>query len=99
MTFTNLQGNCLSHASAGRCGFRGSKKATPYAAGVIMRQAAEKAMNQYGMKDVTVVVRGIGSGRHGAIRALNGLGLAVSSIHDKTSIPHGGCRPKKVRRV
>jgi small subunit ribosomal protein S11 len=99
VSFTDAQGNCLSQSSAGRCGFKGSKKATPYAAGIIVKQAAEKAIANHGLKDVHVYVRGIGSGRDGAIRALNGQGFSILSIHDLTPTPHNGCRPKKARRV
>ena len=98
VAFTDLSGNVLSWSSAGVCGFKGPKKATPYAASVIVKDAAEK-LKAYGMTEVAVFVRGVGSGREGAIRALNANGFTVSAIKDVTPIPHNGCRPKKVRRV
>ncbi|MBI2483600.1 30S ribosomal protein S11 [Candidatus Uhrbacteria bacterium] len=98
VTFTDANGNVLAWSSAGVCGFRGPKKATPYAASVIVRDAAEK-VQPYGLTEVVVFVKGIGSGREGAVRALNAHGFTVTSIKDVTPIPHNGCRPKKVRRV
>jgi small subunit ribosomal protein S11 len=98
VTFTDQQGNALAQSSAGRCGFRGPKKSTPYAAGVIVRDASER-VREIGLKDIDVFVRGIGSGRDGAIRALNAQGFNMISIRDLTPIPHNGCRPKKPRRV
>lgn len=98
VTFTDQHGNTLVQSSAGRCGFKGPKKSTPYAAGIIVRDAAER-VKEYGLKDVDVLVRGIGSGRDGAIRALNSQGFNMMSIKDMTPIPHNGCRKKKVRRV
>lgn len=98
VTFTDLSGNTLSQSSAGRCGFKGPKKSTPYAAGVIVKNAVEK-LADIGLKDVDVMVMGIGSGREGAIRALNAQGLNIMSIEDKTPMPHNGCRPKKPRRM
>ena len=98
ISLTDPVGNVLSWSSAGICGFKGPKKATPYAASIIVKDAVEKAQ-PYGLVDVTVLVRGVASGREGAIRALNANGLNVLSIKDLTPIPHNGCRPKKVRRV
>ncbi|MCW1930136.1 MAG: 30S ribosomal protein S11 [Candidatus Kerfeldbacteria bacterium] len=98
VTFTDLTGNTLSQSSAGRCGFKGPKKSTPYAAGVIVKNAVEK-LADIGLKDIDVLVMGIGSGREGAIRALNAQGLNIMSIEDKTPMPHNGCRPKKPRRM
>lgn len=98
VTFTDSHGNALAQSSAGRCGFRGPKKSTPYAASVIVRDAAER-VREYGLKDVDVFITGIGSGREGAVRALNAQGFNMLSILDKTPIPHNGCRPKKIRRV
>lgn len=98
VTFTDMQGNTLAQSSAGRCGFKGPKKSTPYAAGVIVKNAAEKLVD-IGLKDVDVSVMGIGSGREGAIRALNAQGFNIMTIEDKTPVPHNGCRPKKPRRV
>ena len=98
VTITDTQGNAISWASAGEMGFRGSKKSTPFAA----QTAAEKAANaakEHGLKSVEVFVKGPGSGRETAIRSLQAAGLEVSSIQDKTPIPHNGCRPKKRRRV
>jgi len=98
VTFTDLNGDTLGQSSAGHVGFRGPKKSTPYAAGVIIQKAAEK-IKPYGLKEVSVFVKGIGGGREAAIRALNANGIQVLSIKDITPIPHNGCRPKKPRRV
>lgn len=98
VTLTDQNGNVLSWASAGQCGFKGPKKSTPYAATVIVKNVCEKA-RKYGLKEVSVFVRGIGGGREAAIRALNANGLIVSGIKDITPIPHNGCRAKKPRRV
>ncbi len=98
VTLTDPDGNVLSWASAGNAGFRGPKKATPYAASIIVRNAAERAVD-YGLKEVHVFVRGVGQGRESAIRALNANGLNVLSIKDVTPIPHNGCRPSRPRRV
>ncbi len=98
VTFTDLNGDSLGQSSAGQVGFRGPKKSTPYAAGVIIQKAVEK-IKPYGLKEVSVFVKGIGGGREAAIRALNANGIQVLSIKDITPIPHNGCRPKKPRRV
>lgn len=98
VTLTDQSGNVLSWASAGLAGFKGPKKSTPYAAQIIARIAVEKA-KEYGLQEVSVFVKGVGTGRESAIRALNANGLIVSSIKDVTPIPHNGCRPKKPRRV
>lgn len=98
VTFTDLNGNVLAFSSAGVVGFKGPKKSTPYAASVIVKDASEK-LKPYGMTDVNVFVRGVGSGREGALRALNTCGLTVLGLKDVTPIPHNGCRPRKVRRV
>lgn len=98
ITLTDPVGNVLSWASAGVAGFKGPKKSTPYAAQIITRIAVEKA-KEYGLSEVSVFVKGVGTGRESAIRALNANGLIVSSIKDVTPIPHNGCRPKKPRRV
>ncbi|NQT49223.1 30S ribosomal protein S11 [Candidatus Kuenenbacteria bacterium] len=98
VSLTDQAGNVISFSSAGANGFRGPKKATPYAATVIVRDAAEKA-KPYGLKDVNVFVRGVGMGRESAVRALNANGLNVLSIKDVTPIPHNGCRKRKPRRV
>lgn len=98
VTLTDLGGNVLTWSSAGRMGFRGPKKSTPYAAGVIVRDAAER-VKPYGLAEVNVLVTGVGSGREAAIRALHANGLVVLSIKDVTPIPHNGCRPPRPRRV
>jgi len=99
VTLTDIQGNVLSWASAGIAGFRGPKKSTPYAAQIITRIAVGKAREEYGLQEVSVFIRGVGTGRESAVRALNNNGLIVTSIKDITPIPHNGCRPKKPRRV
>lgn len=98
ISFADMQGNVLSQSSAGRCGFKGPKKSTPYAAGIIVKAAAEKVVD-FGLKDVHVSVKGVGSGRDGALRAINANGFNILSITDTTPVPHNGCRPKKPRRV
>lgn len=98
ITFTDRVGNALTQSSAGHSGFRGPKKSTPYAAGVIVRNAVERT-RPYGLKEVNVFVKGVGSGREAAIRALNANGIIVLSIKDVTPIPHNGCRARKPRRV
>ena len=98
MTITDLQGNALSWSSAGSLGFRGSKKSTPFAAQTAAETAARGAM-EHGLKTVEVYVKGPGSGRESAIRALQTAGLDVNMIKDVTPIPHNGCRPPKRRRV
>ena len=98
LTFTDGGGDALVQCSAGQVGFRGPKKSTPYAAGIIVSKAAEK-VRPYGLKEVNVFVKGVGGGREAAIRALNANGINVLSIKDITPIPHNGCRPKKPRRV
>ena len=98
VTLTDDQGNALSWASAGGLGFRGSKKSTPYAA-QMAAETATKAAIVHGLKNVDVFVKGPGSGREAAIRALQANGLQVESIRDVTPVPHNGCRPPKRRRV
>ena len=98
VTFTDDQGNALASSSAGQNGFRGPKKATPYAASKVVEKAVEM-VGPYGLKEVSVFVKGIGGGRESAIRGLNNQGLIVTSIKDTTPIPHNGCRPPKRRRV
>lgn len=98
VTLTDPNGNVLSWGSAGGQGFKGSRKSTPYAAQVTAETAARKAMD-HGLRQVDVYVKGPGSGREAAIRALQQTGLAVTSITDVTPIPHNGCRPPKRRRV
>ena len=98
VTITDLQGNAVSWASAGEMGFRGSRKSTPFAAQTAAETAAKAAI-EHGMKTVEVYVKGPGSGRESAIRALEAVGLQVTMIKDVTPIPHNGCRPPKRRRV
>ena len=98
VTITDLSGNALSWASSGGLGFRGSRKSTPFAAQTAAETAAKAAM-EHGLKTVEVYVKGPGSGREAAIRALQAAGLDVSMIKDVTPIPHNGCRPPKRRRV
>ena len=98
VTITDLNGNAISWASAGEMGFRGSRKSTPYAAQTAAETAAAAAM-EHGLKTVEVYVKGPGSGREAAIRALQAAGLEVTMIKDVTPIPHNGCRPPKRRRV
>ncbi|NLS85723.1 MAG: 30S ribosomal protein S11 [Ruminococcaceae bacterium] len=98
VTITDVQGNAISWASAGGLGFRGSRKSTPYAAQTAAETAAKAAM-EHGMKSVEVYVKGPGSGRESAIRALQATGLEVNMIKDVTPIPHNGCRPPKRRRI
>jgi small subunit ribosomal protein S11 len=99
VTATDLNGNVISWASAGMAGFKGPKKATSYAAQIITKIVLMKAKDEYGMKEASVFVKGIGTGREAAIRAVNANGINVTSIKDITPIPHNGCRPKKPRRV
>ena len=98
ITISDQNGNVLSWSSAGSMGFKGSRKNTPYAAGMAAETAAKAAM-EYGLKQVEVYVKGPGAGREAAIRSLQAAGLEVSMIKDVTPIPHNGCRPPKRRRV
>ncbi len=98
VTITDPQGNVLCWGSSGGAGFKGSRKSTPYAAGLAADSAGRKAMEQ-GMRQVDVFVKGPGSGREAAIRSLQAAGLQITSIVDITPIPHNGCRPPKKRRV
>ena len=98
VTLTDVHGNALSWASAGQLGFKGSRKATPYAAQMAAESATKAAM-EHGLRSVEVFVKGPGSGREAAIRALQATGLDVTMIKDVTPIPHNGCRPPKRRRV
>ncbi len=98
VSLTDQTGAVLVVCSAGQAGFKGAKKATPYAAGIIVKNAVEK-VKDYGLKDVEVFVKGVGMGRDAAIRALYANGLNVSSIKDVTPVPHNGCRPRRPRRV
>ena len=98
VTITDTQGNAISWASAGEMGFKGSKKSTPFAAQTAAETAAKAAI-VHGLKSVDVMVKGPGSGREAAIRALSACGIEVTSIKDVTPVPHNGCRPPKRRRV
>jgi small subunit ribosomal protein S11 len=98
VTITDRQGNTLSWATSGGCGFRGSRKSTPFAAQVAAEKAGVAAQ-EYGVKSVEVRVMGPGPGRESAVRALNACGLKITNIADVTPIPHNGCRPPKKRRV
>ena len=98
ITITDAQGNAISWSSAGALGFKGSRKSTPYAAQVAAEDAARKAA-EHGMRTLEVEVRGPGSGRESALRALQAAGFLITSIRDVTPIPHNGCRPRKRRRV
>jgi len=99
VSITDLQGNVLSWASAGVAGFKGPKKSTPYAAQIISRLAVGKAREEFGLMDVVVYVKGVGTGRESAIRSLNNNGLNITQIKDVTPVPHNGCRQRKPRRV
>ncbi|KAA5801544.1 30S ribosomal protein S11 [Alkalicaulis satelles] len=98
ITITDAQGNAISWSSAGTMGFKGSRKSTPYAAQVAAEDAGRKAQ-EHGLKTLEVKVSGPGSGRESALRALQSIGLVITTIHDVTPIPHNGCRPPKRRRV
>ena len=98
ITITDAQGNTISWSSAGAQGFKGSRKSTPYAAQMAAEDAGKKAM-EHGMKNLEVEVRGPGSVRESALRALQAAGFTITSIRDVTPIPHNGCRPRKRRRV
>jgi len=99
VTLTDMKGDVISWASAGIAGFKGPKKSTPYAAQIIARLAVGKAREEYGLSEVSVFVKGVGTGRESAVRALNSNGLIVTSIKDITPIPHNGCRVRRPRRV
>ncbi len=98
VTITDLSGNSIGWSSAGKCGYRGSKKSTAYVAQVVAQDASRQAMG-HGLKEVSVKVKGPGTGRESAIRALQAIGLEVTVIIDETPVPHNGCRPRKQRRV
>ncbi len=98
ITITDAQGNAISWSSSGHMGFKGSRKSTPYAAQIAAEDAGRKAQ-EHGLKTLEVRVRGPGSGRESALRALQSVGLTITTIHDITAIPHNGCRPPKRRRV
>lgn len=98
VTLCDANGNVLAWSSAGASGFKGPKKATPYAASIVVKNALDKA-TEYGLKEVNLFITGVGQGREGAIRAFNTQGISLLSIKDITSIPHNGCRPPRPRRV
>ena len=98
ITITDRQGNALSWATSGGAGFKGSRKSTPFAAQVAAERAGRAAV-EYGVKNLEVRIKGPGPGRESAVRALNALGLKISSISDVTPVPHNGCRPPKRRRI
>ena len=98
ITITDRQGNALSWATSGGAGFKGSRKSTPFAAQVAA-ESAGRAAQEYGVKNLEVRIKGPGPGRESAVRALNALGLKISSISDVTPVPHNGCRPPKRRRI
>ncbi len=98
ITISDRQGNTLAWATAGGCGFRGSRKSTPFAAQIASQKAGETAQ-EYGMKNLEVFIKGPGPGRESAVRALNAIGFKILNITDVTPIPHNGCRPPKKRRV
>jgi len=98
ITITDVQGNAIAWASSGSQGFKGSRKSTPYAAQIAAESAGKKAM-EHGMKTLEIEVKGPGSGRESALRALQTVGFTITAIRDVTPIPHNGCRPRKRRRV
>jgi small subunit ribosomal protein S11 len=98
ITITDAQGNVISWSTAGAMGFKGSRKSTPYAAQMAAEDAGRKAQ-EHGMRELSVKVKGPGSGRESALRALQSIGFTITAIQDITPIPHNGCRPRKRRRV
>ncbi|PCI45781.1 MAG: 30S ribosomal protein S11 [Alphaproteobacteria bacterium] len=98
ITITDAQGNCIAWSTSGVMGFKGSRKSTPYAAQMAAEDAGKKAQ-EHGMKTLEVQVKGPGSGRESALRALQAIGFTITTIRDVTPIPHNGCRPPKRRRV
>jgi small subunit ribosomal protein S11 len=98
ITITDRQGNTLSWATSGGAGFKGSRKSTPFAAQVAA-EAAGKAAQEFGVKNIEVRIKGPGPGRESSVRALNSIGLKITSIQDVTPVPHNGCRPPKKRRI
>ena len=99
VSFTDLAGNVLTWASAGTCNFSGSRKSSAFAATVTAQKAAREAASYYGMKECEVNLKGPGSGRESAVRGIQSSGLTITTIRDKTPVPHNGCRPRKRRRV
>lgn len=98
VSIADVGGNVISWSSAGACGFKGSRKSTPYAAQIAAEEAAKKAQ-EHGVRNVSVLINGPGAGRESAIRALSSAGFKISRIRDVTPVPHNGCRPRKRRRV
>jgi small subunit ribosomal protein S11 len=98
IAITDLQGNVVAWSSSGACGFKGSRKSTPYASQMAAELAGKKAQ-EHGLKTISIEVKGPGSGREAALRALQSCGFAVTAINDVTAVPHNGCRPPKRRRV
>jgi small subunit ribosomal protein S11 len=98
VSITDVSGNVIAWSSSGSCGFKGSRKSTPFAAQLASEDAAKKAM-EHGLRNVTVFIKGPGAGRESALRALNAVGLKIHLIRDVTPVPHNGCRPRKRRRV
>lgn len=98
ITITDQDGNVIAWSSSGHKGFKGAKKATPYAAGEIVKDVTEKVKNM-GLKEIDIYIKGVGSGREAAVRALNAQGFSISLIKDTTPLPHNGCRHKKPRRI
>ncbi len=98
ISITEMSGGVVAWASSGSCGFKGTRKATPYAASVAAETAINKA-KAMGLEKVHIITKGVGNGRDQAIRAINGAGLSIESISDTTAIPHNGCRPRKARRI
>ena len=98
VSITDVSGNVISWSSAGSCGFKGSRKSTPFAAQLAAEDAAKKAM-EHGMRNIVLYVKGPGAGRESALRALSSAGFKISLIRDVTPVPHNGCRPRKRRRV
>jgi len=98
ITISDLNGNVLGWSTSGSLGFKGPKKATPFAATLVAQKAVEKTA-RYGIKDIEIYIRGVGGGREASVRALGNAGLSINSIKDITPMPHNGCRPKKPRRV
>jgi small subunit ribosomal protein S11 len=98
VSITDVSGNVISWSSSGTCGFKGSRKSTPFAAQLAAEDAGKKAL-EHGVRNVTVLINGPGSGRESALRALNSVGFKINLIRDVTPVPHNGCRPRKRRRV
>lgn len=98
VTITDLNGNTLAWSSAGNCGFKGPKKATPYAASMIVKTVADR-VKDYGVKELNVFVKGVGAGRDSAVRALNANGFQIAALKETTPLPHNGCRAPRPRRV